>query len=107
MTTIGNINTTTGKVIFMLAFAMLSCVKSFAQTAPTVAASGDNQSGAQMELVSWLMATKQAQMGTDAKPSTSTNETGKKQFINSGLSTSRILNRTFLKKAMSRETNVA
>jgi hypothetical protein len=111
MKTIGNINTIASKALFVFILVLLPNVKSFAQTTPqqvhTVAVSGDSESDSQFELVSWLMATKQVQMGEMTGTSTSTNETGKKQFINNGLSTSPILKRTLLKKAMSREISVA
>lgn len=56
----------------------------------------------QMELVSWLMATKQGQ-GADQVEITATKKSAKKQFINSGVQTNRLLNKTFLKKAQNRD----
>ena len=108
MKTFGNIKPAANKMIFVFALVLFSGVKSFGQQTPAVAVASDNQSGAQMELVSWMMATRQSQSANDANLNpTSTAITGKKQFINNGLSTSRILNRAFLKKIVSREVNVA
>jgi hypothetical protein len=73
-----------------------------------IAADGDSTSS-QMELVSWFMGTKQSQVSNAGGVSNtiSTNNTGKKQFINAGMTTNRILSRTFLKKAISRDNTIA
>jgi hypothetical protein len=73
-----------------------------------IAADGDSTSS-QMELVSWFMGTKQSQVSNagGASNTISTNSTGKKQFINAGMTTNRILSRTFLKKAISRDNTIA
>ena len=60
-----------------------------------------------IELVSWFMATKQSQVTGSAHSETSTNNTGKKQFINCGMTPNRILSRAFLKKAINYESTVA
>jgi hypothetical protein len=55
------------------------------------------------------MGTKQSQVSDsiNTTSTTSTNKTGKKQFINNGLSTNRILSRTFLKKATASQIAIA
>lgn len=68
-----------------------------------------NANEAQMELVSWFMGSKQSQLsiGAQASGTISTNNTGKKQFINNGLTPNRILSRTFMKKAINHDSTIA
>ena len=112
------INITSNKrVIALFVLLVLSSVKMFGQevkaqtpafiNTEVVAAIDTTES--QMELVSWFMGTKQSQVSGSINTSstTSTNKTGKKQFINNGLSTNRILSRTFLKKATSSQSAIA
>ena len=108
--------TSNKRLIALFVLLVLSSVKMFGQEVKAVpafingvevAAAGDaNES--QMELVSWFMGTKQSQVsGVNATNTISTNNTGKKQFINNGLSTNRILSRTFLKKATNSQSTIA
>ena len=110
-------NKTSNKTIFvMLVFLILSCARMFGQeikAEPSIAvltnavASAENTE-AEMELVTWLMGVKQSQVSESINTSTiSTNKTGKKQFINNGLTTNRILSRTFLKKIANHDSTVA
>ena len=112
-------NTTSNKrIIALFVLLVLSCAKMFGQEVQAVAPAFTNTiefvatadaSESQMELVSWFMGTKQSQVsGSIGTTNTiSTNKTGKKQFINNGLSTNRILSRTFLKKATSSQSTIA
>jgi hypothetical protein len=105
------------RLIVLFVMLVLSGVKMFGQEvqaeAPAfiateiVATTDANES--QMELVSWFMGTKQSQVSGNINTSNtiSTNKTGKKQFINNGLSTNRILSRTFLKKATNSQSTIA
>lgn len=120
MKAIATNNITTGKrLIALFVLLVLSSVKMFGQEVKAetpaftnctieVAAAGDT-SEAQLELVSWFMGSKQSQVSGSINTSStiSTNKTGKKQFINNGLSTNRILSRTFLKKATSSQSAIA
>lgn len=109
--------TSNKRIIALFVLLVLSSVKMFGQEvkAETVAANNNiviasaDASEAQLELVSWFMGTKQSQVSDSINTSStiSTNQTGKKQFINNGLSTNRILSRTFLKKATSSQSTIA
>jgi hypothetical protein len=118
MKAIATSNITSNKrLIALFVLLVLSSVKMFGQqvkaettafiNTEVVASIDANES--QMELVSWFMGTKQSQVSGSINTSstTSTNKTGKKQFINNGLSTNRILSRTFLKKATSSQSAIA
>lgn len=104
------------RVIALIALLLLSGVGMFGQevkpsvVAPasfeTIAAEGDDN--ASMELVGWLLASKQSQVKSVKMQSTiSTNATGKKNFINNGMTPNRILSRTFLKKAIAYDSTIA
>lgn len=73
-----------------------------------VANAGTNTE-AQLEFVSWFMGSKQSQISNSANKSNtiSTNNTGKKQFINNGMTPNRILSRAFLKKAINHDSTIA
>src|SRR6478672_11312779 len=109
--------TSNKRVIALFVLLVLSSVKMFGQEVKAetitfinteVAVAADNTES-QMELVSWFMGTKQSQVSGSMNTSNtiSTNKTGKKQFINNGLSTNRILSRTFLKKATNSQSTIA
>lgn len=104
------------RVIALIAMLLLSGVGMFGQevkasvvvpsSIETIAADGDDDSS--MELVSWLLASKQVQMkSTKMNNTISTNPTGKKNFINNGMTPNRILSRTFLKKAIAYDSTIA
>jgi phosphoserine aminotransferase len=109
--------TSNKRLIALFVLLVLSSVKMFGQevkaettvfiSTEVVAAIENPES--QMELVSWFMGTKQSQVSDsiNTTSTTSTNKTGKKQFINNGLSTNRILSRTFLKKATASQIAIA
>ena len=104
------------RVIALIAMLLLSGFGMFGQEVRTesqaiqftgeIAAEGDDN--ASMELVGWMFASKQAQMKSVKMESTiSTNATGKKNFINNGMTPNRILSRTFLKKAIAFDSTIA
>lgn len=98
-------NTLCTLMILMMAFAFttkVSAQESASVSVEKAIASSDSK----MELVSWLMATKQAG-STNSYEVTATKQTSKKQFINSGMQTNRLLNKTLLKKAVTRDVAVA
>jgi len=107
--------TSNKRLIALFVLLVLSSVKMFGQEADKVAVTSEvviataDASEAQMELVSWFMGTKQSQVSESINNSNtiSTNKTGKKQFINNGVSTNRILSRTFLKKATNSQSTIA
>ncbi|RZJ33075.1 MAG: hypothetical protein EOO51_14995 [Flavobacterium sp.] len=105
------------RIFVMFVLLVLSSVRMFGQEVKaekavvimtnTIAAAGENTE-AQMELVSWFMGVKQTQVSnTNSASEISTNKTGKKQFINNGLTTNRILSRTFMKKAINHDSTIA
>jgi hypothetical protein len=114
-------NKTANKRIFVLfVLLLLSGARMFGQevkaekvevvlisTSEAIAAGEHTES--QMELVSWFMGSKLSQMSNTGNTtnSISTNKTGKKQFINNGLTTNKILSRTFLKKAINHDSTIA
>ena len=63
-----------------------------------------SESNSQLEMVMWFMSSK-GQFSNDSTTANtiSTNGSGKKKFINCGATPNRILSRTFLKKAISRD----
>jgi hypothetical protein len=65
------------------------------------------EENAQMELVSWLTGARKSQLSNETSTKTSTNKTGRKQYINCGMTPNRILTRTLLKKAMAQDSSVA
>ena len=104
------------RVIALIAMLLLSGFGMFGQevknqvvmpqAVEAIAAEGDDDNS--MELVGWLLATKQSQVKSVKMESTiSTNATGKKNFINNGLTPNRILSRTFLKKAIAFDSTIA
>lgn len=96
------------KVLIIMMMLVFSCGKVAAQEVKTDAIKIEvtvAETDSQMELVSWLMATKQGQGGEQAEV-TATKKSAKKQFINSGVQTNRLLNKTFLKKAQNRDVAV-
>lgn len=105
------------RLFVLLAFMLLSCSGVFGQnkaveTIPVaievatpetaVAATAPE---AQMELVIWLMGSKQIKSGEVNASGVVT--PGKKQFINCGMTPNRILSRTFMKKAINYESTIA
>ncbi|RYD54461.1 MAG: hypothetical protein EOP56_19165 [Sphingobacteriales bacterium] len=60
-----------------------------------------------IELVTWFMASKQTQFTGAVTSEISTNNTGKKQFINCGMTPNRILSRAFLKKVINYDSTIA
>jgi hypothetical protein len=122
MKAIATNNTTTNKRLFVLfVLLVLSSARMFGQEAKNVivapvaftntievAAAGD-ATDSQMELVSWFMGSKQSQVSNTGNTSgnISTNKTGKKQFINNGITTNRILSRVFLKKTINHDSTIA
>jgi hypothetical protein len=115
-----NSNTTNRRLLVLFVLLVLSSARMFGQDVKneivpaaftitdTVAAAGDT-TDSQMELVSWFMGSKQSQVSSSISTSNtiSTNKTGKKQFINNGLTTNRILSRTFMKKAINHDSTIA
>jgi len=111
--------TSNKRVIVLFVLLLLSSVGMFGQetkneiVAPvivkTVSVTVASSTTSQMELVSWFMGSKQLQMsnGTSTMGTTSTNNSGKKQFINLGMTPNRILSRTFLKKAINHDSTIA
>lgn len=111
-----NNKTSNTRIIVLLVLLVLSSVRMFGQEVKAEAtpivltnaiAAGDHTES-QMELVSWIMGVKQTQVSNTATSGTiSTNKTNKKQFINNGLTTNRILSRVFLKKATNNDSTIA
>jgi len=108
--------TSNKRMIALFVLLLLSSVKMFGQEVQAAAFINNAEvvvsaetTESQMELVSWFMGTKQSQVsGSISTTNTiSTNKSGKKQFINNGLSTNRILSRTFLKKATNSQSTIA
>jgi len=64
----------------------------------------NSDSNSSLEMAMWFMSSK-GQFSSDASTSNtiSTNGSGKKNFINAGVTPNRILSRAFLKKAISRD----
>lgn len=103
-----NTTLTANRIIIMLVLVLLSNVKMFGQQAEnikpvSVAQTLIAETDSQMELVSWLMGTKQSHTTNAAEAVIATKSTAKKQFINSGMQTNRLLNKTFLKKAVNKD----
>ena len=69
----------------------------------TVAVASATQSNSQMELVMWIMGTQTQVKSNTITNSISTNGSEKKKFINLGMTPNRILSKTLLKKAASRD----
>ena len=111
--------TSNKRIIALIVLLLLSSVRMFGQetkneivepiVVKTVSVAATLNTTSQMELVSWFMGSKQLQMsnGTSTIGTTSTNNSGKKQFINLGMTPNRILSRTFLKKAINHESTIA
>ena len=104
------------RVIALLAMLLLSGFGMFGQEVQIevpqninqyeIAAEGDQDTS--MELMGRMFAAKQSQVKSIKMDSTiSTNATGKKNFINNGMTPNRILSRTFLKKAIAFDSSVA
>lgn len=122
MRTISNTaNQTSNRRLFAIVILLvLSSIGMFGQqtkneiVAPAIintveVASANTNTDAQMDFVSWFMGTKQSQLSNEAKATNtiSTNNTGKKQFINNGMTPNRILSRAFLKKAINHDSTIA
>jgi hypothetical protein len=119
-TAIQNNKTANRRIFVLFVLLVLSGARMFGQEAKAEAvnvvlintneavATGEH-TDSQMELVSWFMGSKQSQMSHSGNTTNciSTNKTGKKQFINNGLTTNRILSRTFLKKAVNHDSTIA
>lgn len=90
------------RTLMILIVLVMSASKVSAQSVEKAIAMEDSK----MELVSWLMATKKTESG-EAAEVTATKKSDKKQFINSGVQTNRLLNKTFLKKAVTRDIAIA
>ena len=111
--------TSNKRIIALIVLLLLSSVRMFGQESKneivepivvkTVPVAATLNTTSQMELVSWFMGSKQLQMsnGNSTIGTTSTNNSGKKQFINLGMTPNRILSRTFLKKAINHESTIA
>jgi len=119
-TTLKSNITSNKRLIALFVLLLLSSVRMFGQevkneiTVPAVTstvnvANAGTNTESQMELVSWFMGSKQSQPSNNANVSntTSTNNSGKKQFINCGMTPNRILSKTFLKKAISHDSTIA
>jgi len=101
------------KVIVLFAMLLLSGFGMSAQTAQPavinieVTANTDNvssvESNPNMNMVSWLMGTKQTPKTTISNDGT----VGKKQMINSGIAPNRLLIKAFLKKANDFQSTIA
>ena len=116
MKTIATNNTSNKRIFILFVLLVLSSARMFGQEVKaeatpivltnTIAAVEHTDS--QMELVSWIMGVKQTQVSNTVTSGTiSTNKTNKKQFINNGLTTNRILSRVFLKKATNNGSTIA
>ena len=105
MNTTANTTSNTIKMMIVLVMMLLSTV-GFAQNTievPAVAAATTAvESNASMNMVSWFMGTKQTTNESITKESTS-----KKQMMTSGVAPSRLLIKTFLKKASQYASNIA
>ena len=104
------------RLIVLFALLLLSSIGVFGQEAKAekvdgfIAITADQakaEDNSKLELVSWLTGARQSQLSNETATKTSTNKSGKKQFINSGMTPNRILSRTLLKKAMSCDNAVA
>ena len=105
MNTTTNTTSNTIKMMIVLVMMLLSTV-GFAQNTievPAVAATTTTvESNASMNMVSWFMGTKQTTNESITKESTS-----KRQMMTSGVAPSRLLIKTFLKKASQYASNIA
>lgn len=107
------------RIIALFVLLLLSSVKMFGQVKNEIVAPAiimtenvmvaNENTNSQMEFVSWFMGSKQVQMndGTKSSNTISTNGSGKKQFINNGMTPNKILSRTFLKKAINHDSTIA
>ena len=105
MNTTANTTSNTIKMMIVLVMMLLSTA-GFAQNTievPAVAATTTTvESNASINMVSWFMGTKQTTNENITKESTS-----KKQMMTSGVAPSRLLIKTFLKKASQYASNIA
>ena len=105
MNTTANTTSNTIKMMIVLVMMLLSTA-GFAQNTievPAVAAATTTvESNTSMNMVSWFMGTKQTTNENITKESTS-----KKQMMTSGVAPSRLLIKTFLKKASQYASNIA
>jgi len=119
MKTVANNININKRIIALVVLLVLSSANMFGQVkneivVPAVintveVAAADDATASQMELVSWFMGEKQSQVSNavNASANPAGTKVGKKQFINNGLSTNRILSRAFLKKANSYHAAIA
>ena len=117
MKTTANISNTVinRRLIALVVLMLLSSIGMFGQEVIGTSADVDfkmevayegDDSNSQMELVMWIMGSK-TQMNVDNENRISTNGSGKKKYINCGMTPNRILSKTFLKKAMNRDQATA
>ena len=119
-TTLEAKQTNNKRLIALFVLLLLSCVGMFGQeltnnvsvtvsttNTPIVSSSTNNDS--QLELISWFMGSKQIQISNAAKNTNtiSTNNSGKKNMINCGMTPNRVLSRAFMKKAVNYDTTIA
>ena len=115
MTTTNNTNATqtTSNFRFVIAFALLLLASTgvFGQTTNTTAAVSTTTevtvstetavASTSMDFALWFMGNKQA------TPSNENTVTGKKSFITAGMSSNKVMIKTFLKRVINQESNVA
>ena len=110
--------TSNKRAIALFVLLLLSSVGMFGQQVEneivrneieTTQVADNGSDDAQLELISWFMGSKQTQVSNAGKVShtISTNNTGKKNYINCGMTPNRILSRAFLKKAINHDSTVA
>jgi hypothetical protein len=95
-------------VLFLLSnFTMAAQQATVEATEVILVAAADKDE--QLELASWMMGSKQSFVSPSSKTGDviSTNESCKKKFINNGLTTNRILNKTFSRKLLAKQGSFA
>jgi len=113
-----NNSTSNKRLIALFVLLLLSCVGMFGQelnnnvASPAISSqvvSSASNTDSQMELISWFMGSKQIQISNaiNTTNTISTNNSGKKQFINCGMTPNRILSRAFMKKAVNYDKTIA
>ena len=104
------LNNTQKRLVVLLVLLMLSSVKMFGQEKTAVVTIEENSSvvattnlvaasDSDIDFMNWFMGTKQAQSASNSNPDSTLNT--KKQLINSGGSTNRVLYKTLVKKLIS------
>ncbi len=115
MRTAANISNTINKrFIAIVVLLLLSSIGMFGQEVKSVSevvvsnteVVSESESS-QMELVMWIMGSKSQMNNATNENAISTNGSGKKKYINCGMTPNRILSKTFLKKAMNRDQATA